>query len=197
MREMLEQIAGGFQAARAAPLRDHPLARFIRQDAKAALVEALGPLADGLTVTGSPGQGNWAEIPWIAVFDPVVTESATRRHYHYIVYLFSSDMRRVYLSLNQGTTIVRNEFGGDTRDELVRRAAIMRSRIPEAMGQFTSEPIDLAAIGTLARDYEAGHALIVAIPRPPRSLNSSQSRCEHHLLFLAIIPLPSFALENN
>jgi 5-methylcytosine-specific restriction protein A len=68
-------------------------------------------------------------------------------------------MRRLYLSLNQGTTVVRNEFGRDTRDELTRRAGIMRSRIPEAAERFTSEPIDLAATGTLARDCEAGHAL--------------------------------------
>jgi 5-methylcytosine-specific restriction enzyme A len=53
---------------------------------------------------GSAGRGNWAETPWVAVFDLAVTDSATRGHYP--VYLFRRDGSAVYLSLNQGTTAV-------------------------------------------------------------------------------------------
>ena len=108
-------------------------------------------------VHGSPGVGNWAEIPWIAVFDPAITESATRGYY--VVYLFSADLHRVYLSLNQGTTIVRQEFGAGYVDELRRRAALMRGRLSEHRDRFSDAAIDLASDAYLPRGYEAGHAL--------------------------------------
>ena len=41
-------------------------------------------------VEGSPGQGNWAKVPWISVFDLLVTDSAQRGYYP--VYLFRNDM---------------------------------------------------------------------------------------------------------
>jgi 5-methylcytosine-specific restriction protein A len=156
MRDAFDHIARGYLDARSMPLKDNSLAHFIRNDAAAAVARALGPAFSGFKITGSPGQGNWAEVPWIAVFDTVVTESATRGYY--IVYLFSSDMTRLSLSLNQGTTSVRAELGAETRNELMRRAAIIRSRIPEAIEHFTSAPIELSATGQLSKDYEAGHA---------------------------------------
>src|SRR5262249_11888562 len=52
------------------PLEAHPLARFIREDAEQSVMAELGDQGAGLIVQGSPGQGNWAAIPWIAVFDP-------------------------------------------------------------------------------------------------------------------------------
>jgi 5-methylcytosine-specific restriction protein A len=55
---------------------------------------------------GSAGAGNWAETPWVSVFDLSVTDSATRGHY--VVYLFRADGTAVHLSLNQGTTAVYN-----------------------------------------------------------------------------------------
>ncbi|MCM0582139.1 DUF3578 domain-containing protein [Weissella diestrammenae] len=52
-------------------------------------------------IKGSVGQfKNWATIPWIGIFDKDITLGASSGFY--IVYLFSSDMKRVYLSLNQG-----------------------------------------------------------------------------------------------
>ncbi|HTA12291.1 MAG TPA: DUF3578 domain-containing protein [Solirubrobacteraceae bacterium] len=53
---------------------------------------------------GSAGAGNWAETPWVGVFDLSITDSATRGYY--IVYLFRADGTAVHLSLNQGTTEV-------------------------------------------------------------------------------------------
>ena len=40
-------------------------------------------------VEGSVGKGNWAETPWIAIFDPLVRESAQQGYY--VVYLFRPD----------------------------------------------------------------------------------------------------------
>ena len=103
-------------------------------------------------------------MPWIAVFDPTVTTSATRGFY--VVYLFASDMSAVYLSLIQGTTVVREEFKSDTHDELRRLSELMRARLPEAKGRFSAEPIDLKGRTRLAQDYEPATALSVRYPLP-------------------------------
>jgi hypothetical protein len=49
------------------------LAQFIRGDAESEVRNVLGELGEGLIVHGRSGQGNWAIVPWIAVFDPAVT----------------------------------------------------------------------------------------------------------------------------
>jgi hypothetical protein len=90
------------------------------------------------------------------VFDPVVTESETRDHY--VVYLFSSYMNRLYLSLNQGRTASHEEFSALAKAELTRRAEILKHRVPEYAEHFSVDNIDLAANGLLPGGYEAGHA---------------------------------------
>ena len=59
------------------------------------------------------------------MFDPAITTSATRGYY--VVYLFHAQEPIVHLSLNQGTTAVREEFASKTRDVLADRAAFIRS----------------------------------------------------------------------
>ena len=156
MREAFQRIAAEFGAAREQLLSSHPLARYIREDAPTQVREALPATYQALLVQGSPGVGNWAQVPWIAILDPAITNSAT--HGYYVVYLFSANLQHVYLSLNQGTTKIREEFGPAYVEEPQRRATLMRTRLPERHGQFSDEAIDLASNGYLPRSYEAGHA---------------------------------------
>jgi 5-methylcytosine-specific restriction enzyme A len=116
LREVLQKISTEYPIAKAAALEGHPLADFIRGEAAQAVEQGLGDLAAGLVVEGSPGRGNWAAVPWISVFDPVITTSATRGYY--VVYLFHTNQPVVHLSLNQGTTAVREEFGARAREIL-------------------------------------------------------------------------------
>lgn len=60
-------------------------------------------------VKGSYGNGNWTHTPWLAVFDKRITQTAQEGVY--IVYIFSSDMTKVYLTLNQGCTKLKNASG--------------------------------------------------------------------------------------
>jgi 5-methylcytosine-specific restriction protein A len=73
------------------------LATFITHD----LADEVRDLVDddSYKVTGSPGRGNWAETPWVSVFDRLVTETAQRGFY--VVYLFRGDGDAAYLSFNQ------------------------------------------------------------------------------------------------
>jgi 5-methylcytosine-specific restriction enzyme A len=156
----LRRIGGQFAAAKTESYDKHPLAQFIRQDAAEALATALGELSSNLLCHGSAGAGKWADVPWLAVFDPIVTDSATRGYY--VVYLFNVAGSEVHLSLNQGTTAVRKEFKRTARAVLQDRAALMRARLPEFVANFSVYDLELGSGGTLPRDYEAGHAFGVA-----------------------------------
>ena len=135
----------------------HPLAAFLRHEGPTALTTALGAEATGLITSGSPGAGNWAEVPWLAVFDPLVTDTATRGYY--VVYLFHTSQPVLYLSLNQGTTIVRQEFAGTARQVLADRAEFMRRRLSDLASLLPITSIDLGSNARLPGDYVAGHAL--------------------------------------
>lgn len=157
IRSLLQHIGQNYIDAR--KLEDfsgHPLASYLRHEAIAHLHDAMGAKLDGLILKGSAGKGNWAEVPWLVIMDPTVTASATQGYY--IVYLFSADMREVFLSLNQGTTDVRREFIQETTQVLKDRAALIRARVPEFSSDFSATPISLQSVRSLPKDYEASHA---------------------------------------
>jgi 5-methylcytosine-specific restriction protein A len=157
LRETLARILSEYPTAKTAPLEGHPLAQFIRGEAEHAVTEALGSDADGLVVQSSPGQGNWAAIPWISIFDPAITTSATRGYY--VVYLFHATEAVVHLSLNQGTTAIREEFGARAREVLIDRAEFMRKRVSEFKNTLPVVSIELGSDARLPGDYAAGHAM--------------------------------------
>jgi 5-methylcytosine-specific restriction enzyme A len=160
LRDTLEKILTGYQLAKSEPLEAHPLAAFIRNEAAETVKAGLGELGTGLITEGSPGQGNWAAVPWIAVFDPAITTSAT--HGYYVVYLFHSNEPTVHLSLNQGTTAVREEFGARTREVLGDRADLMRKRVKEFAAALPVTTIDLGSVARLPADYVAATQLALA-----------------------------------
>jgi 5-methylcytosine-specific restriction protein A len=101
----------------------------------------------------APAAANWAETPWVAVFDRLVTETAQRGFY--IVYLFRGDGSAVSLSLGQGTTEVLQLVGrSNYLDELKTRTKSFASLLS---GQDASGldigPIDLGGPGDLTRGY--------------------------------------------
>jgi 5-methylcytosine-specific restriction enzyme A len=157
VRDTLQTILTDYAVARTKPFAGHPLADFIRHAAAEAVEDALGELGAGLQVEGSAGAGNWAVVPWISVFDPAITSSAT--HGYYVVYLFHANQPVMHLSLNQGTTSVREEFGARAREILQDRADLMRKRIAEFADALPIKSIELGSNARLPGDYSAGHAL--------------------------------------
>jgi 5-methylcytosine-specific restriction protein A len=85
-----------------------------------------------------------------------VTETAQRGYY--IVYLFRGDGSAVYLSINQGTTQVLDEYGRATYlDVLEARARTDLGLLSnQTIGDLIPGPIDLGGNGDLTRGYEAG-----------------------------------------
>ena len=78
LREMLQTMLTDCPAGKEQPFACHTSASFIRQSAPEAVKAALGELGAGLLLEGSAGAGNWAGVPWISVFDPAITTTATQ-----------------------------------------------------------------------------------------------------------------------
>jgi len=105
-----------------------------------------------LRVAGSSGIGNPAKVPWVRVFDPAQSPTATMGWY--IVWLFAADGSSVALSLNQGVTrLSATEIA--QRVTQGRRLLAARSE-PELPASPPVEAIQLQDPG-LGRRYEKGH----------------------------------------
>jgi 5-methylcytosine-specific restriction enzyme A len=98
----------------------NPVAEFIRQDVPEAIEAVIGT-NERYLVRGSAGQGNWARVPWAAVFDRFVTDTA--QDGYYVVYLVNEDSTGLYLSLNQGVTTVKKQYGAGAKKALRVRAS--------------------------------------------------------------------------
>ncbi len=98
-------------------------------------------------VKGSPGQGNWAKVPWIAVFNQKIT--TTIQDGVYIVYLFSDDMSKLYITLNQGYTKTRQKLGRNATIEHMQEKSLRIRKLFQ-----TIEPsIQLNSEVTIGDDY--------------------------------------------
>lgn len=106
-------------------------------------------------VEGSTGSGNITAAPWIGTRDPQVSKSFTEGFY--VVYLFSIDLRRLYLSLAFGTTQFRNYFktASVTHEKLARAARHLRTLVDPYRPLLTRK-LDLLATSKnrLHYDYE-------------------------------------------
>ena len=157
LRETLEAVLKEYDSAKLTSFVGNPLAAFIGNEAALDAERAAGSAATGLLFARSAGAENWAEVPWLAAFDPVVTDSATRGYY--VVYLFHVSESIVHLSLNQGATAVREEFGATVRQVLSERGAFIRERLPDFVLRLSTTQIALGSTARLSGDYAAGHAL--------------------------------------
>lgn len=116
----------------------HPLGNFIRSELAQSFkdVQIIDPKI--YEVKASCGAGRWSRVPWIAIFDKRITQSAQKGVY--IVYLLNKDTQELYLTLNQAAT-------GKSISELKNSA----SEIRDSLGIEHGEPID-----TGDKQYDAG-----------------------------------------
>lgn len=161
LRSLLERIMVEYPHLRGTTLsKDHPLFSTITLDLPTLLRPASSAYPH-FVWQGSVGKGQWADAPWLAVFDPVVTDTAQLGYYP--VYLFSGALDAVYLSMNQGMTLLRKEYthAEEARQVLRQRAALIRTRLRGKFEYiFPLDKIDLKHSGPSSRlaFYEPGHA---------------------------------------
>ncbi len=92
--------------------KTNEIARLLTKDIPEELASHLSN-KEAYIVDGSAGKGNWANCPWVAIFDINITDTATKGFYP--AYLFNSNMNGVYLTLNHGITDIK-----DTRNSSER-----------------------------------------------------------------------------
>ena len=157
LHRFLSKIAKEYVYERGKQFANSDFANFVRKDVAEEAKKQTVFLPYNLKVKASVGNSQWAAVPWLAFFDPLVTETATKGYY--IVYLFNADTEEFYLSMNQGTTQVYTEYGSKRgREVLKRRATDISERIHEWSKNFDNSPIDLGSEADLPLGYQAGHA---------------------------------------
>jgi len=112
---------------------------------------------------GSAGQGGWAIIPWIGLFDKDISTSAEKGFY--IVYLFSADLKRVYLSLNQGWSFYSKVYGRTQGLTNIHDVAVYwRENLINRTERMSIKKIELNASKfktNLPEGYERGNILSI------------------------------------
>ena len=196
IRGSLLKILQQYPAAKANAFAKHPLASFIRDGFRDAILAT--PLKTSkFLIKGSAGQGNWARGPWLAIFNPIITTSA--QFGYYPVYLFREDMAGVYLSINQAMTENKTLYKADAKTVLKAKAQNYRAMIGHNTGRFSYQDIDLAP-STASNDtafYEAGNITSVyyslqSIPDEETLINDL-----HNVLILYDQLLESEALQES
>ncbi|MRF36058.1 DUF3578 domain-containing protein [Staphylococcus sp. KY49P] len=103
---------------------------------------------ENFKIKGSIGNGQFASIPWVVIMNEEITKSPTKGID--IVFLFSADGEKVYLTLNQGATYFKEK--NLKKVEIVK----ISKSIYEILDSPESEPvdIDLRSKTALGKDYE-------------------------------------------
>lgn len=154
LRDLLFDIGQNYLTETTKELTANAFAERVRKHGQQTLFEAVGD--NNLKYKTSVGQGNWAAVPWLGIFNPESTTSAT--HGIYVVYLFDADFKSAYLCLGQGVTKVKEEFGKGQIEELKRRAELIRARVPEHKRHFVSGGVNLGGSTNLAKEYDSAVA---------------------------------------
>ena len=162
IRDLFERLATQYPRA---PKRGDPafsgstIRTLIASDIPAALLKAINP-PSFYKIKGSVGQGDWTQTPWVVLLDPAVTMSVEEGVYP--VYLLSHGCERLYLTINQGCTTLKNADGiKAARATLKLRANLMRSKVMHDAKRLGPIQMDLNVKQSIWRGrlYEAGCVL--------------------------------------
>lgn len=104
-------------------------------------------------VYGSVGQGNLSLVPWVGIFNRKITESA--QFGLYIVYLYSIDYKKLYLTLNQGFTHFKDIYKSKRYEYIRKTSEYFSSEMN--LHDFNSDIPNLTKYPTdLAKGYAYG-----------------------------------------
>jgi 5-methylcytosine-specific restriction protein A len=181
MREELLEIVANYP--KDPPWRDpafkgSPVKEVLEIQLPQIIKTSLSSAAERFIVQGSAGQGGWTHTPWLVLLDKAVTTSVEEGFY--VVYLFSKGLDRLYLSLNQGCTALKDAVGlPAARETLSQRAEKMWQRAKPSAKMLKPISIDLNVAPSVWRGklYERG--LVAGIEYATNSLPSEATLREH------------------
>ena len=152
LRDLFSEFASQYPSARKESLKGHPTADLMRKRI-AGEISGMGVFGDGYMVRGSVGKGGWAEIPWAAVFD--LEETDTLHHGLFVIFIYSADMRSLFLCLDQGSVTYFDSHGrAETNRHLEENSAALLEDL-DTEG-FDTGRIDLKATSSVGRFLENG-----------------------------------------
>ncbi|MGG2028727.1 DUF3578 domain-containing protein [Gottfriedia sp. S16(2024)] len=152
IRGSLIKVMNEYLAAKSEGSGGHQLGSFIRKEIPEEFYRLPFINTSQYVVTGSIGKGNWAFVPWVAIMNQNITDSTQRGYY--IVYLFSEDMKRVYLTLAQGVKET-------SKEEMRKIKAEIRDSFSLSSKVRKDDNINLGS-SKKARDYALSTAAYIA-----------------------------------
>ncbi|WP_413173163.1 MrcB family domain-containing protein [Anabaena azotica] len=190
LKEVIEDLLYQYPKVSREKFKNHEYPRYLKNEVPRLLNESLN-LPDIYSIQASAGNGSWASIPWIAVFNKLITESV--RFGFFLVYLYQADFSGVYLSLNQGTASLKERYGlGGAREVLREQAKVFRKIISIDTNITFYENIDLkleaipkeTTARRLGQAYQAGN--ILATYYSQNNLLTSDKLVSDLLYFISI-----------
>lgn len=143
IKVFINKILNEYIEAKQQVFTGNPMGNYFRNNIPEVIYQTGIVDEDKYLITGSVGQGNWATIPWVAIFDRSITITATKGVY--IVYLLSKDGNTLYLTFIQGCTDIK--IGNKKKDKI----AFMRDKAAEIISKIdnrgfnTDNKIDLGS----------------------------------------------------
>lgn len=165
VKELLDRVLLEYPTVNKESFKGHQFSVFFRKNIPGVINKSLD-LPDFYSIKASAGNGAWAKVPWIAIFNKLVTESVTSGFY--CVYLFRVDCSGVYLSLNQGIADKRDQYGlGVSREMIRNQAKLFRGFLTNDLIEDFADPLDLkldaipkeTTSRRLGLAYEAGNVI--------------------------------------
>ena len=158
IKPIVEHFLNNYVKSKQESFAGHAVGNYIRRDAPEALYQTGLVNRQDYLITGSAGQGNWAMVPWLGIFDKKITTTATRGVY--IVYLLARDGNSLYLTFNQGCTEIKNNHSKKETIKIMReKADEIASRI-DNRGFAADENIHLGeGLTELGEMYQKGTIL--------------------------------------
>lgn len=152
LQQYFAQILSQWPQAIKTSFSDNPLAILIRQNLKEEISSIIRHNYPNYEVKASAGNGNWANVPWLSILNPSISNSTQNGIYP--VYLFRPDGSGVYLSLNQGTTQPQKELGKNAAElRAIKIANFLRKEV-DGLSAWGAENIHLNASTSLGKSYE-------------------------------------------
>ena len=155
IKPVVEMFLNNYVKSKQEKFAGNSVGNYIRNDAPEALYNTGLVDRQNYLITGSVGQGNWAMVPWLCIFDKKITTTATKGIY--IVYLLAKDGKSLYLTFNQGCTDIRKNNSIKETIAIMRKKAEEISTYIDCRGFASDENINLGdGLTELGEMYQKG-----------------------------------------
>ena len=155
LREFIERFIREYPNEKKESYGNNALGEFIRRKVPEKIFKTGIIKKEEYIVKGSVGTGRWTAIPWVAIYDINVTNSAQKGEY--IIYLLSVDDKTLYLTFNQGCEELEDKYGKfETIKKLKENSSFIQKNI-ESRG-FSKENISLLCEGKKTKNSEMYNA---------------------------------------